>query len=52
MANDKNNFLIEKSIIVKAAPSQVWKALTNLELTKKYRYGYEVKSDWKVTGNY
>ena len=48
MANDKNNFLIEKSIIIKATPSKTWDALTNAELTKKYMYGYEVKSDWKV----
>jgi len=48
MVNDKNNFLIKKSTIVKAAPSKIWDALTNSELTKKYMYGYEVQSDWKV----
>jgi uncharacterized protein YndB with AHSA1/START domain len=48
MTNNKNNYLIKKSIIVKAVPSQIWKAMTNGEWTKKYMYGYEVKSDWKV----
>ena len=48
MANDKNNFLKEKSIIIKTTPLKTWNALTNAESTKKYMYGYEVQSDWKV----
>lgn len=48
MGNANNNFLIEKSIIIKATPSKIWNALTNGELTKKYMFGYEVKSDWNV----
>ena len=48
MENANNNFLIEKSIIIKVTPSKIWNALTKGELTKKYMFGYEVKSDWKV----
>lgn len=40
--------IVKKSIKLNANTSKVWDALTNPELTKKYMYGCEVISDWKV----
>ena len=40
--------LIKNSITIDAPPSKVWDALTNPEQTKKYMFGCETVSDWKV----
>jgi uncharacterized protein YndB with AHSA1/START domain len=39
---------VMKSITLNADVSTVWKALTKPEMTKKYMFGTEVISDWKV----
>lgn len=39
---------IEKTVTLDAPILKVWDALTNPEWTKKYMYGYEVHSEWKV----
>jgi len=41
-------FIVRKSITIKAPASEVWDALTNPEKTKKYFFNCEVFSDWKV----
>ena len=33
---------------IDAPPDKVWQALTNPELIKKYMFGSEVKTDWKL----
>lgn len=43
-----NNFTAESSIVISATASQVWDALTNPEMIKKYLFGTEAKSDWEV----
>jgi uncharacterized protein YndB with AHSA1/START domain len=40
--------IIENKISIKASLSKVWDALTKPELTKKYMFGCETVSDWKV----
>ena len=40
-------FIVKKSINIKAQPSEVWEALTNPELTKEYFFNCKVFSDWK-----
>jgi len=40
--------LIKNDITINASPSKVWDALTNPEQTKKYMFGCETISDWKV----
>ena len=39
---------LEKTVLLQAEPSAVWNALTNPELTKKYFFGCEAISDWKI----
>jgi len=39
---------IEKSILINAEQTKVWESLTNPEITKKYFFGCEVISDWKI----
>lgn len=34
-------------VYIRATPEQVWQAITDSELTKRYYYGNEVVSDWK-----
>ncbi len=41
-------FIIEASVSIKASKSKVWKALTDPEQIKKYLFGTETVSDWKV----
>lgn len=49
---------VENSISIKASPAKIWDALVNPEQTKKYMFGCETVSDWKVgrellwTGSY
>jgi uncharacterized protein YndB with AHSA1/START domain len=44
----KKEFVVKKSIRLKAHPSEVWDALTNPQKTRKYFFNCEVSSDWKV----
>jgi len=39
---------VEKSIIIHAVPEKVWFALTDRDTVKKYFFGTEAVSDWKV----
>ena len=40
--------VVEKQVHVGAKPMEVWSALTDPESIKKYFFGTEAKSDWKV----
>ena len=44
----RDDLVVSGSIDINAAPSKVWDALTNPEQTKKYMFGCETVSDWKV----
>jgi uncharacterized protein YndB with AHSA1/START domain len=44
----KDKLTTELSITIDASPKQVWKALTVPELIKKYLFGTNVSTDWKV----
>ena len=33
---------------IETTPEKLWEALTNVEFSKRYWFGTEVKSDWKV----
>ena len=44
----KKELVVKKSIALNADISKVWEALTNPELTKKYMFGCEVVSEWKI----
>ena len=55
MAIDK---ILNKTVLIKATPAQVWEALTNPELIKQWLFDTNVISDWNVgspilfTGNW
>jgi len=40
--------LVKNTISIKASPIEIWDALVNPEQTKKYMFGCETVSDWKV----
>lgn len=40
--------VVKSSIAIKASADKVWDALTNPAQTKKYMFGCEALSDWKV----
>lgn len=40
--------LVKNTIVINAPASSVWDALVNPEQTKKYMFGCETVSDWKV----
>lgn len=40
--------IISNSILIHAPAEKVWQALTNPEETKKYMFGCETVSDWKI----
>ncbi|MEP6647351.1 MAG: SRPBCC domain-containing protein [Saprospiraceae bacterium] len=42
------NLFIKDSIDINASAAQVWDALINPEQTKKYMFGCETVSDWKI----
>ena len=44
----ENNLILEVSTLIKASKSVVWKALTDPEQIKKYLFGTETISDWKI----
>ena len=39
---------VKNSIVINASAAKVWDALVNPEQTKKYMFGCETVSDWKV----
>jgi len=43
-----NELQVKKTIILNAEISTVWDALTKPQWTKRYMFGVEVISDWKV----
>jgi len=45
---ENKQLVVKNSIQIKASPLRVWDALTNPEQTKKYMFGCETVSDWKV----
>jgi uncharacterized protein YndB with AHSA1/START domain len=44
----ENTLTLEVKIAIKASKAAVWKALTDPEQIKKYFFGTETVSDWKV----
>jgi uncharacterized protein YndB with AHSA1/START domain len=38
----------QATIVIKAAPSRVWEALTDPDLIRQYLFGSEVTTDWQV----
>lgn len=42
------NFIARASMTINAPASRVWEAITKPELIRKYLFGTEVVSDWKV----
>lgn len=44
----RHDLIVSESININAAPSKVWEALTNPEIIKKYLFGTETITDWKV----
>ena len=44
----ENNLILEVSTPINASKSVVWKALTDPEQIKKYLFGTETISDWKI----
>ncbi|MEP6951527.1 MAG: SRPBCC domain-containing protein [Ginsengibacter sp.] len=44
----RHDLTVSESIDIYAAPSKVWDALTNPEIIKKYLFGTETITDWKV----
>ena len=39
-------------IYIETTPEKLWEALTNAEFTKRYWFGTELTSDWKVGSQY
>ena len=44
----EKQLIIENIITINAPAAKVWDALTNPEQTKKYMFGCETVSDWKI----
>lgn len=42
-----SQYIVNKSVRIKAEPAEVWEALTNPEKTKKYFFHCKVYSGWK-----
>jgi uncharacterized protein YndB with AHSA1/START domain len=43
-----NKFVAKSATIINAPASKVWEALTKPDLIKRYLFGTEVTTDWKV----
>ena len=43
-----STLIVKNTIAIGAPPSKVWDALVNPEQTKKYMFGCETVSDWKI----
>ncbi len=39
-------------IYIKTTPERLWQAITDPEMRRKYTFGVEVKSDWKLGSRY
>lgn len=39
--------MASQSVTIQATPEQVWEALVNPRLIKKYMFGADVRSEWK-----
>lgn len=44
----ENNYMTEAITTIHAPPARVWQALTNPDFIKKYMFGSDVVTDWKV----
>ncbi|MEI8133851.1 MAG: SRPBCC domain-containing protein [bacterium] len=44
------NYTVEKSIIIRATPAEVWDAIINPEKVKQYLFGTDMSADWRVGG--
>src|SRR5665647_1090659 len=44
----RHDLIVSETIDINAEPSKVWNALTNPEIIKKYLFGTETITDWKV----
>jgi uncharacterized protein YndB with AHSA1/START domain len=44
----RHDLMVSASVDINASPSQVWEALTNPEIIKKYLFGTETITDWKT----
>lgn len=44
----RHDLTVSESVDINAAPSKVWDALTNPAIIKKYLFGTETITDWKV----
>lgn len=44
----RHDLIVSESIDINASPAMVWDALTNPEIIKKYLFGTETITDWKV----
>jgi uncharacterized protein YndB with AHSA1/START domain len=44
----RHDLIVSQSIDINAEPTRVWNALTNPEVIKKYLFGTETITDWKV----
>lgn len=47
MDSNKKAYVATVSTSIKATPGDVWEALTNPKLLKKYFFGTDVKTDWR-----
>lgn len=45
-----DTFTAETSIVIDAPAAEVWQALTDPAIIRKYMFGAEVESDWKEGG--
>ena len=43
-----NDLILEIAVTINASKAKVWDALTNPAQIKKYMFGTEASSDWKV----
>lgn len=48
MESGSKEFVVRRSVSIKAAPDEVWEALTNPEKTRKYFFNCRVLSDWEA----
>jgi uncharacterized protein YndB with AHSA1/START domain len=46
----KKNFTARATVIIDAPPERVWDALTRPEIIKKYFFGTDTHTEWKVGG--
>jgi uncharacterized protein YndB with AHSA1/START domain len=46
--SDANDIRHEAEVTVSATPDEVWRAITDPELTRGYYYGTDILSDWTV----